>query len=76
MAILELEVFSLSVRDEEKNISYKILKPAHPNLLEQTAQETPFPGMYPAANYKTFYKRNSRIYVISSNVCAWQAFPA
>jgi hypothetical protein len=50
MAILELEVFSLSVRDEEKNISYKILKPGHPNLLEQTAQETPFHGMYPAAN--------------------------
>jgi hypothetical protein len=50
MAILELEFFFLSVRDEEKNISYKILMPDHPNLLEQTAQETPFPGMYPAAN--------------------------
>jgi hypothetical protein len=48
MAILELEFFFLSVLEEEK--SYIILMPDHPNLLEQTTQETPFPGMYPAAN--------------------------
>jgi hypothetical protein len=29
-------------------------------------------GMY----YKTFYRRNLQIFVISWSVCPWQAYPA
>ncbi len=42
------------------------------NLTAPVLLLNPFRGLY----YKIFYGRNLRIFVISSSVCPWQAFPA